>query len=115
PMKSDGSGPSGAEEPLDTGHVLDRYPAVSPDGRRIAYGSDRLGSEDLWIYDRETRRSEKLELPGKDFGVNEPHWSPDGSWLTVTRLIDTSGNLSVWRVAPDGSRSEELAAVAGQL
>jgi eukaryotic-like serine/threonine-protein kinase len=115
PMKPDGSAPSGPEEPLSTGHVLDRYPAVSPDGRRIAYDSDRLGSEDLWIYDRETRRSERIELPGKDLGVNEPHWSPDGRQIAVTRMMTAGGAGSVWIVAPDGSRAEELTTIQGFL
>jgi serine/threonine protein kinase len=113
PMKPDGSGPSGPEEPLSTGHVLDRYPTVSPDGKKIAYGSDRLGSEDLWIYDRESRHSERIDLPGKDFGVNEPFFSPDGRWIVVTRLLDLHGKGSLWKVAPDGSQSEELKTIEG--
>ena len=113
PMKQDGSGPSGPEEPLSTGHVLDRYPSVSPDGHRIAYGSDRLGSEDLWVYDRQSRRSERIDLPGKDFGVNEPYWSPDGRWIALTRLLNLQGKGSLWRVAPDGSQAEELKSVEG--
>ena len=108
PMKPDGSGPSGPEEPLDTGHVLDRYPAVSPDGRKIAYDSDRLGSEDLWIYDRDAKRSERIELPGKDLGVNEPHWSPDGKRIAVTRMVERTGKGAVWSVSPDGSQADEL-------
>jgi Tol biopolymer transport system component len=111
PLKPDGSGPSGPEEPLDTGHVLDRYPAVSPDGWKIAYGSDRLGSEDLWIYDRETKRSERIDLPGKDRGINEPHWSPDGKRIAVTRMVDVKGKGAVWSVAPDGSQAEELTTI----
>jgi Tol biopolymer transport system component len=113
PMKPDGSGPSGPEEPLSTGHVLDRYPAVSPDGRKIAYDSDRLGSEDLWIYDRESRRSERIELPGRDLAVYEPHWSPDGRRLAVTRLMDRNGRGSVWIVAADGSQAEPLTTLEG--
>ncbi|HET9793305.1 MAG TPA: protein kinase [Thermoanaerobaculia bacterium] len=113
PLSPDGSGPSGPEEPLDTGHVLDRYPAVSPDGKKIAYGSDRLGSEDLWVYDRETHRSERIELPGKDLGINEPHWSPDGRRIAVTRLRNLGGEGSLWLVAPDGSQSEELTTIGG--
>ena len=113
PMKPDGSAPSGPEEPLDTGHVLDRYPAVSPDGRKIAYGSDRLGSEDLWVYDRETRRTERIDLPGRDLGINEPHWSPDGRRIAVTRLLNLGGKGSLWLVAPDGSQSEEVTTIDG--
>jgi Tol biopolymer transport system component len=108
-LSSDGSAPSGPEEPLSIGRVIDRYPTISPDGRRIAYASDRLGSQDLWIYDRQTRRSERIELPGKDLGVNEPHWSPDGRNLAVSRLVDAGkGEAFLWLLAPDGSLAEKL-------
>jgi Tol biopolymer transport system component len=109
PLNAEGSAPSGSEEPLSLGHVIDRYPAISPDGRRIAYASDRLGGQDLWMYDRQTKRSERIELPGKDSGANQPHWAPDGRSLTVSRLVDVGrGTAFVWRVTPDGSQAEKL-------
>ena len=107
PLRPDGSAPAGPEEELSGGRVIDRYPAFSPDGRRIAFASNRLGAEQLWILDLETRRSERIELPGRDLGVNYPVWSPDGRRLATVRLLE-NGLLSVWMVATDGSEAEQL-------
>ena len=99
--------PAGPEEELSSGQVIDRYPRFSPDGRRIAYGSDRLGLAEIWVLDTETKRAERLELPGDDLGANIPYWSPDGHQLVVTRFYP-DGTRSVWLAAPDGSHAEEI-------
>lgn len=87
--------------------MIDRYPSFSPDGRRIAFASDRLGREEIWILDLKTRRQERLQLPGMDLGANLPYWTPDGQRLTVTRFY-RNGTRSLWLVAVDGSHAEEL-------
>ena len=107
PLTSDGGRPSGPEEELSSGRVIDRYPHYSPDGRRIAFASDRLGAEEIWILDVETRRSERLEFPGEDRGANQAIWSPDGKQVAVTRFF-SNATRSIWIAAADGSQSEEL-------
>ncbi len=107
PLRPDGAAPAGPEEELSSGRVIDRYPAFSPDGRRIAFVSNRLGAEQVWILDLETRRSERIELPGRDLGAGEPVWSPDGRRLAAVRMME-NGLRSVWMVATDGSEAEQL-------
>ena len=107
PVAPGGGAPAGPEEELSKGHVIDRYPAFSPDGRRIAFASNRLGAAELWILDLATRDAERIELPGRDLGVNLPVWSPDGHRLAITRLLER-GLQSIWIVATDGSQAEEL-------
>ncbi|MEO8348760.1 MAG: protein kinase, partial [Acidobacteriota bacterium] len=107
PLAPGGGSPSGPEEELSNGRVIDRYPHYSPDGRRIAFASDRLGAEEIWILDLETRRSERLELTGQDRGASVAIWSPDGKRLAVTRFFP-NGTQSVWIAAADGSQSEEV-------
>ncbi|QLQ04692.1 MAG: PD40 domain-containing protein [Anaerolineae bacterium] len=57
----------------------DRLPAWSPDGKRIAFASDRTGNADLYIMDADgqnlTQLTSGLERDG------HPAWSPDGAWL----------------------------------
>ena len=48
-LSPDGGDVAGSEESLSTGHVRDRYPAVSPDGERIVVSTNRIGDNDLWI------------------------------------------------------------------
>ncbi len=107
PLKADGSGPAGPEEVLTSGHVIDRWPAVSPDGQRIAFGSDRMGTAQIWIMDLKTRRAEALELPGNDIGVSHAVWTADGRQIIVTRALPDR-KQALWLIALDGSRAEEL-------
>ena len=107
PLTPDGGGPAGPEEPLSTGRVIDSYPAVSPNGRRVLYISDILGHMETWILDVATRRRERLQLPGRDLAQVSPAWIPDGKQILVARFVESREN-SVWRVALDGSRAEEL-------
>jgi Tol biopolymer transport system component len=107
PLSPDGGAPAGPEQELSRGRVIDRYPAFSPDGRRIAFASNRLGAAELWILDRATRGAERLDLPGRDVSVNLPVWSPDGRRMAITRLLE-NGLQSIWIAATDGSQAEEL-------
>ncbi len=109
PLNAAGDGPGGPEEVLSTGHVMDRSPAVSPDNRYIAFSSNRLGTEEIWIYDLAQHELRKLEMPTRSLDDSFPSWMPDGKGLTVTRRpVESPGLSALWRVAVDGSSAEEL-------
>ena len=108
-----GGATTGPEEPLTTGQVIDSYPSVSPDNKRVAIVSDVLGRMDVRIVDAETRASERLALPGVDVAQISPAWMPDGRHLLVSRSIEGTRSAT-WIVAMDGSRAEELATREGQ-
>jgi Tol biopolymer transport system component len=102
-----GGAPEGSEEQLSPGQVRDRYPAFSPDGRRIAFADNRLGDQEVWIINLETKQRERLRLPQTELGANLPFWSPDGRNLAVTRFLPDE-TASLWLAAVDGSSAEEL-------
>ncbi|HEV8377165.1 MAG TPA: hypothetical protein VGR38_13125, partial [Candidatus Polarisedimenticolia bacterium] len=107
PLASDGGAPAGPEQVMSRGQVIDANPVFSPDGKRIAFVSDRLGPRDIWILDLETRQQSRLQLPGEYLAVNFPAWSPDGRLLDITRF--GQGEIqSIWLVASDGSHAEVL-------
>ncbi len=57
-------------------------PAYSPDGRKIAFFSDRSGAYELWVCDSDGSNTVQLTSCG---GVdNGPRWSPDGSAIVFT-------------------------------
>ena len=69
----------GRAEPEQLTHdaYVELDPAWSPDGTRIAYGSDRSGGMDLRILNLRTGEDRSLtSLRGNEQG---PAWSPDGS------------------------------------
>jgi len=68
----------------------DSYPRWSPDGRRIAFVSERDGDEEIYIMDIKTRKVERLtHHPGGD---RYPTWSPDGRKIAFL----SSGENGKW-------------------
>jgi Tol biopolymer transport system component len=107
PLAPGGGAPAGPEEQLSSGRVIDRYPDFSPDGRRIVHVSQRLGRQEVWILDLETRRYERLRIPGDDLAVTQPVWSPDGRQIVTIRTL-ADGSRSLWLATIDGSHAESL-------
>ncbi|EJL31871.1 amidohydrolase, imidazolonepropionase [Novosphingobium sp. AP12] len=78
----------GKARPVMTGAAFDTQPVFSPDGRHIAFVSDRDGRENLWIADADGRNARRVSRD--DSGVphySSPAWSPDGKTLYISRMI----------------------------
>lgn len=75
-MPADGSAPARA---LTAGTKKDREPRFSPDGRRVAFVSDRDGTPELWLLELDGGEPRKLSAAPE--GVSGPIWSPDGKFL----------------------------------
>ncbi|MBM3884416.1 MAG: PD40 domain-containing protein [Gemmatimonadetes bacterium] len=73
--------------------ALDADPSWSPDGRYLAWASDRAGDAllDLWILD--TRTNVMRRLTTEPTSAMAPTWSPDGTRLA---FLDVDG---IWRAA----------------
>jgi hypothetical protein len=98
--------------------AFEGYPAVSPDGRQLAYvlGSEK-GLSSLWLHSFETGTARPL--PGTE-DADEPFWSPDGRFLAffaggeLRKLEVATGIGQTLCAAPDprggtwGSRGEIL-------
>ena len=107
-LAAGGAGVSGPEEELSSGQVRDRYPMFSPDGRRIAVGSNRLGDAELWVVELGSTRRRRVELPDNaSTWVMQACWARDGEHLAVLRFLQ-DGRANWWYVALDGSSTEEL-------
>jgi Tol biopolymer transport system component/DNA-binding winged helix-turn-helix (wHTH) protein len=61
--------------------ATDQHPRVSPDGRSLAFVSDRGGARDLWLADLDGSRPRRLTNMGQLI-VGYPRWSPDGQSLS---------------------------------
>ncbi len=82
-------------------------PAVSPDGRRIAYSLGAATEADVWVLDvaRGTRTRLTFNEDGADW---RPVWSPDGKSIVYSSSGARSGAGSRLTVKPvDGSGEEK--------
>lgn len=65
---------------LTEGMAWDMQPRFSPDGRSVAFTSDRAGGDNLWIIDLES--SETTQVTKESFRlVTSPAWHPSGDYL----------------------------------
>lgn len=83
----------GAPRNITRDAALDADPAWSPDGRYLAWASDRAGDAllDLWILD--TRTGAMRRVTTEPTSAMSPAWSPDGARLA---FLDVDG---IWRAA----------------
>ena len=83
----------------------DFYPQISPDGDRIAFESDRSGSGEVWVCDRDGRRPAQL-TSFVDVNAGSPCWSPDGRWIAFDAAPD--GNADIYVISADGGSPRRL-------
>jgi len=53
-------------------------PQISPDGKKLAFMSDRSGTMEIWVSDRDGSNPVQLTAVG---GAGTPRWSPDSQWI----------------------------------
>lgn len=82
-----------APEPLVTNPgSQETFPSCNAAGSRIALRSDRRGSQDLWVYEVESKETRPLEIhPAEEAWAA---WSPDDRWLFFTS--NRSGAFNLW-------------------
>jgi len=80
----------------------DADPAVSPDGRWVAFASDRCetgGNYALFRLSLEDGRMERLSYPDRG-DDRQPAWSPDGKWIAFRSTRDGTSDLYVRSAEP---------------
>ncbi len=78
--------------------------AWSPDGRKIAFNSDRSGNMNVWIFS--LADSSLLQLTKGTEGDYQPTWSLDGVELVFFSSRD--GNPDIWKIDSSGKDLKQL-------
>jgi serine/threonine protein kinase len=110
---------------LTNDKYFDRYPRWSPDGKRVAFTSDRTGTYEIWTIDADGTNLRQVTFNSKS-DTSFPVWSPDGKQLvcrinlvpvivdlekawgeqtpTPLPLVDIADRFVVWDWSPDGKK-----------
>lgn len=84
------------------------YPAVSPDGKRIAFVSDRDGVDNIFLIDADGTNERRLTTRGG----SKPDWATDGHTLLYAGIAADSGH--VFSIAVGGGDARAVGTVAGR-
>ncbi len=98
------------------GMAWEIQPRFSPDGKRIAFTSDRNGADNIWTMavdgtDPEQVTKEKFRL------LNNPTWSPDGRFIAARKHFTTSRSLGtgeIWLYHTSGGSGVKLVKKPGE-
>ncbi|HYC68229.1 amidohydrolase family protein [Brevundimonas sp.] len=82
----------GEARAIASGVAWDMQPKWSPDGRQIAFTSDRAGGDNLWVMDADG--SNPIQISKESFRLlNQPEWTPDGQFIVGRKHFTSSRSL----------------------
>lgn len=97
----------GQAKPLTTGMAFDSQPRYSPDGKWIAFLSDRDGAENLWIIKADGSEPRKLSKD-KQAEFASPVWTPDGQYVIVSRSAWALRTYELWMYHVQGGSGVQI-------
>lgn len=99
------------------GLAFEHQPRFSPDGRRIAFTSDRGGGDNIWVMNVDG--GDKRQVTKEDFRLlNQPTWSPDGRFIAAKKHFTTGRSLGtgeVWLYHVSGGGGVQLVKRASEV
>src|SRR6266498_2296518 len=100
----------GEARALTSGVAWDMQPRYSPDGRRIAFTSDRSGGDNVWVMKRDG--SHATQVTKEDFRLtNSPVWTPDGDFLAARKHFTGTRSLGsgeIWLYHRSGGEGTQM-------
>ncbi|MGO9013000.1 MAG: protein kinase domain-containing protein [Bryobacteraceae bacterium] len=96
---------TGERKMLVSSTYYQENPEYSPDGRKIAFESNRSGNAEVWTCDADgTNCVQITSFEGPQCGT--PPWSPDSRWLALDSRGE--GRPEIYVVAADGGKPRRI-------
>jgi len=95
---------------LTSGIAWDFQPAFSPDGKRIAFISDRSGAENVWTMDIGGGDMRQV-TDEREHLLHNPAWTPDGDFIVARKAYVSTRSIpagSIWLYHRSGGGGVEL-------
>src|SRR5258707_4601874 len=89
------------------GLSFESQPKFSPDGKKIAFISDRSGAENLWLADADGSNPKAL-TKGRNQLFLSPSWTADGQYVIASRSGDAIGTFAPWMYHRDGGSGVQI-------
>ncbi len=100
----------GEARALTSGVAWDMQPRYSPDGKHIAFTSDRSGGDNVWVMDRDG--SHATQVTREDFRLlNSPVWAPDGEFIAARKHFTGTRSLGsgeIWLYHRSGGEGTQM-------
>ena len=91
----------GIAQILVSHNATEERPVYSPDGKKLAFVSNRTGNRDIYVLDFET--NDLTRITYSDYSDNLDGWSRDGEWLYFYSSVqDIAGMNDIFRVRATG-------------
>ena len=95
-----------------SGIAVNTHPTISPDGREIAFVSDRGGQDNLWVMKADGSSARQIYSDMKA-RVAEPAWTPDGKTIVVTKRNEQYSGFyrtidELWQFPRQGGEGKRL-------
>ena len=82
----------GEAKAITSGIAWDMQPRYSPNGKWIAFTSDRSGGDNLWVMNRDG--SDPKQVSSESFRLlNQPTWSPDSEYIVGRKHFTSERSL----------------------
>ena len=89
---------------ITSGLPYDAQPRFSPDGKSIAFVSDRDGGNNIWTMSLDLKDTTQVTT-GKSFEYASPEWTPDGEYIVASKGTRIE---QLWMFHKDGGAGAQL-------
>ena len=105
----------GEAHKLTSSMAFNSQPRYSPDGKKIAFISDRRGAENVWIADADSSNPKQLSQD-EESEFASPVWTPDGNYVIAARFTQFPiGASELWMYHIKGGAGVQISYAAPKL